>query len=464
MSALTPDPPPNAPSRHAPAAPGPGLREHIAATRTWVEEHPPPGPFRPEFWRSPIRGPWLTSVLGLVLLVSLPVMFGTGLLSYLAYNPWLPGNGGREGSRLLTFIPFHWPTQPSWGYRLSQGTHVTLGLMLVPVVIAKLWSVIPKLFAWPAARSPAHALERASLLLLVGGAVFTFATGLLNIQYWYRFPGSFYRLHYYSAWVFVGGVVTHVAIKYPTMRRSLRERRLRDELRVDLAGTAPEPYEADGLVSPAPDAPTISRRGALGMVAAASLGLMVLSVGQNAGGGLRRFALLAPRGGENPGSGANDFPVNKFAREAGVTAAATGTTWRLELRGPRGTVEFSRADLLAMPQYTARLPIACVEGWSTGRQRWQGVRLADLAARAGLADPRSVFVESLQTGGGEFGQGRLAGNQVRHPDSLLALKVNGADLTIDHGYPARIIVPNNPGVRNTKWVRALTFEAADDRA
>lgn len=24
----------------------------------------PPGPFRPGFWRSPLRGPWLTAALG----------------------------------------------------------------------------------------------------------------------------------------------------------------------------------------------------------------------------------------------------------------------------------------------------------------------------------------------------------------------------------------------------------------
>ena len=47
----------------------------------------PPGPFRRSFWRSPIRGPWLTSMFGLVLLASIPVVFATGLLSYAAYNP-----------------------------------------------------------------------------------------------------------------------------------------------------------------------------------------------------------------------------------------------------------------------------------------------------------------------------------------------------------------------------------------
>jgi DMSO/TMAO reductase YedYZ molybdopterin-dependent catalytic subunit len=418
----------------------------------------PPGPFRRTFWRSPIRGPWLTSVLGAVLLVGVPVLFLTGLLSFLAYNPWLPGNGGRrEGSRLLTFVPFHWPTSPSWGYRLSQGVHVTLGVTLVPVLLAKLWSVIPKLFEWPPLRSPAHALERASLFLLVGGAVFTFVTGLLNIQYWYRFPGSFYRLHYYGSWVFVAGFLTHAAIKVPVMRRALRERGLRAELRVDLAHTAPEPYVAHGVVAAQPAAPTISRRGALGLVAGASLVLFGVTAGQTIGGPFRRLALLAPRGGYTAGDGPNDFVVNIFAADVGVRG--DDETWLLELHGPHGVLRFSRAELLALPLHRAHLPIACVEGWSVPPQHWEGVRLRDLAARAGLPDARSVFVQSLQTNGGEFGQGRLAGNQIRHPDSLLALRVNGADLSRDHGFPARIIVPNNPGVRNTKWVRSLTFEA-----
>ena len=42
--------------------------------------------------------------------------------------------------------------------------------------------MLPKLFEWPPLRNPAHALERLSLLLLVGGALFEFVTGILNIQ------------------------------------------------------------------------------------------------------------------------------------------------------------------------------------------------------------------------------------------------------------------------------------------
>jgi DMSO/TMAO reductase YedYZ molybdopterin-dependent catalytic subunit len=53
----------------------------------------------------------------------------------------------------------------------------------------------------------------------------------------------------------------------------------------------------------------------------------------------------------------------------------------------------------------------------------------------------------------------LRGNQIRDRRALLALRVNGAALSLDHGYPARVIVPANPGVNNTKWVHRLTFRA-----
>ncbi len=117
-----------------------------------------------------------------------------------------------------------------------------------------------------------------------------------------------------------------------------------------------------------------------------------------------------------------------------------------------------RATLLAMPQHTATLPIACVEGWST-TQTWTGVRLADLAALAGMPAPRFAMVVSLEKAGA-FNHATLAANQVLDPDSLLALAVNGAELSVDHGYPARIIVPALPGVHNTKWVRSIDFRSS----
>ena len=205
----------------------PGTGEDYGFPRVlWraVAEHPPPGVGRLQRWRSPLRGPWLTSVLGVLLLVALPVVTLTGLLSYIAYAPQL--DQARPGDVGWLHLPvFDWPTRPVWLFRVNQGLHVILGLMLIPIVLAKLWSVIPRLFAWPPSRSVAQLLERLSLLMLVGGILFEMATGVLNIQYDYLFGFSFYTAHYYGAWVFIAGFVAHVALKLPTMLRSLRSGR-----------------------------------------------------------------------------------------------------------------------------------------------------------------------------------------------------------------------------------------------
>jgi DMSO/TMAO reductase YedYZ molybdopterin-dependent catalytic subunit len=68
-------------------------------------------------------------------------------------------------------------------------------------------------------------------------------------------------------------------------------------------------------------------------------------------------------------------------------------------------------------------------------------------------------VQSLERRGA-YARARLSGQQVRADLSLLALMVNGADLSPDHGYPARTIVPAAPGVHNTKWVSRIVFDGA----
>src|SRR5574340_754982 len=435
---------------HDPDAAGPAYGFPAAAWRA-LERHRPPGLDRTRVWRSPLRGPWLTSVFGAVLLVSLPLVILTGLLDYIAYGPRL-GQAIPADVGWLHLPVFDWPTRPSWLFRLTQGLHVGLGLILAPVVLAKLWSVMPKLVTWPPARSVAQVLERLSLLLLVGGIVFEIATGVLNIQYDYIFGFNFYTAHYFGAWVFLAGFLVHVVLELPRMVRGLRSRSLRTELHASRADTRPEPPDPDGLVARDPAPATISRRGALALVGGGALLVAILTAGQTVGGVTRRAALLLPRGRD---TGPDDFQINRTAAAAAIAPADTGVGWRLTVHGGPREVVLDRPMLLAMPQHTARLPIACVEGWAT-TQTWSGVRLRDLAALAGVPAPRSAFVRSLERGGA-FGQAALQANQVLDPDSLLALRVNGTDLSLDHGYPARIIVPALPGVHNTKWVRSIDF-------
>jgi DMSO/TMAO reductase YedYZ molybdopterin-dependent catalytic subunit len=391
-------------------------------------------PFRPEFWKSPLRGRGLTALLGLILLVLVTLVAVTGFLSHAAYQPDLGRNALVDPDLPFTTF-FDWPTGPSWLYALTQGIHVNVGLVTIPVVLAKLWSVIPRLFQWPPVRTAAEGIERAAVALLVASTGFLLATGVANIQYWYVFDFDFVKAHYYAAVVFVAALAVHLVVKIPVVVRAYRTRR---EL------------TRDHLVAPKPDPPTISRRGLLAAIGGGSLALLVANVGESIGGPLRATAFLAPRR-------SGGFPVNKTAAGAKVTEEMVGGGYRLVLLGGSQELRLSREELLALPQATHTLTLGCVEGWST-RQTWTGIPLAELARRAGVAEPGELLVESLQPAG-VLRQATLAANQVADSRSLLALRVNGADLPLDHGYPARIIVPGLPGVHNTKWVGSLTFRA-----
>ncbi len=406
-------------------------------------DRPPPGPFRPGFWRSPLRSPQLTAMLGLVLLVGLPVVAITGLFSNDAYQPGLGANAlGRDIHGPLDLYLFGWPSGPSWLYASTQGLHVTLGLALFPVVLAKLWSVIPKLFEWPPARSPAHALERLTLAMLVGGALFEFVTGIMNIQYWYAFKFDFPQAHYYGAWVFIGALVAHIPLKFGTMRRSLRTR-------AEVVALAEGGHS---LLSPNPAPASMSRRALFTAVGGASAILLLQGIGQSVGGSLRGLAFLLPRGRTRPGP--LGFPVNRTWASINASVDAVGESWRLKVSGRR-SLSLTREQLLAMPQHSHALTIGCVEGWST-TQTWTGVSVGDLAALAGVSG--SATLTSISLDHGTYGTATLGHEEVSDPRTLLAVAVNGLPLPLDHGYPARIISPAIPGVHCTKWVVEMRFE------
>ncbi len=336
--------------------------------------------------------------------------FGTGLLSHAAQTPipWFP-----------------WPARPVWLYRLTQGLHVFTGLATIPLLLGKLWAVYPHLWRWPPLRGAAHAVERAALVPLVGGALFLLVTGVTEIDYWYPYRFFFKTAHFWAAWITFGALVIHVGATATATASGLRDRH----------ATAPTTREG------------LDRRRFLFAVAAAGGAVALTTVG-SAVTPLRRLAVLAPR---VPGVGPQGLPVNHQARDVGVPDVRADPGYRLRVRG-RVTrpVELSLHDLRGRPFREVELPISCVEGWSYSA-RWRGIRLRDLLDEAG-ADPRSdVIVRSLQTRG-PYAGARIDAAHARHPDTLLALDVNSAPLHLDHGYPLRLIAPNNPGVLQTKWV------------
>jgi DMSO/TMAO reductase YedYZ molybdopterin-dependent catalytic subunit len=97
------------------------------------------------------------------------------------------------------------------------------------------------------------------------------------------------------------------------------------------------------------------------------------------------------------------------------------------------------------------LPIACVEGWSIGAQ-WRGPRLLDLVKRAGGDENSLVTVVSLQPDGA-YRDSRIVSPQLQK--AVLATHINGKRLSLDHGYPLRLIAPDRAGVLQTKWINRI---------
>ncbi|MCX4878271.1 molybdopterin-dependent oxidoreductase [Streptomyces sp. NBC_00847] len=342
------------------------------------------------------------------------VCFVTGLVSHFMQHP--PG-----------WLANSIPSRPAWGYRLTQGLHVASGIAAVPLLLVKLWTVYPRLFEWPPVRSVKHALERLSVAVLVAGAVFELATGLLNTAQWYPWPFSFVPVHYAVAWLVVGALVLHIAVKAPEIRAHWTRR------------------SPGSLALPAQEGP--DRRSLLAAVGAAVGAVTLTTVGQSFTP-LKNFLLFAPR---HPDHGPQSLPVNRTAVAAGVGRIGA-EDYRLVVTGPR-PYTLTLDELRALPQHEVELPIACVEGWSKSA-RWTGVRVVDLLERAGAPAQARVRVVSLQLRGG-YRVSEMGHHHARDPLTLLVLRLNGEELAPDHGFPARLIAPNRPGVLQTKWVGRL---------
>lgn len=400
---------------------------------------PPPIPTEASFTSS-LRHERLSARIGTWLGIAFGICFLTGMISHWYYLPDLP------------IVP---PVRPVWGYRVTQGVHVLTGIAAIPLLLVKLWSVYPKLFAEVPFRERKalvlHLLERASIATLVAASIFQLVTGLNNAAQWYPWSFSFRSTHYAVAWIAIGSLLVHIAVKLPIIRAAWSEP-LPEPSVPPGSGLAYEPrVEPDGEVvsnAPHPEPALPSRRMVLRTALLAS-GVAVFAAAGNTVPWLRKVSGFAVRSGEGP----QGVPINRSAVAAGVTMTARDPGFLLTLVHGDKHVALSRADLESMQQRTHSLPIACVEGWSASAT-WTGVRFSELLDLVDAPHDALVKLVSLQQRGA-FGTTKLPASFARDDLTLMALRLNGEVLDIDHGYPCRLIAPNRPGVFQTKWVTRI---------
>ncbi len=385
---------------------------------------------RPSWWprfSSTLRSTALTARLGRALAIAISISFLTGLLSLYQYEPW-------------SWLPE--PASPAWGYRFTQGVHVATGTATIPLVLVKLWSVYPNTFRWPPFRSVKRVIELLSLVILIGSILLQLATGFLNVLNWYPFPWDFVSVHHYLAYVVVGSVLLHIGVKLPDIRYGLQTKLAEGDVLTEIPWNEnPESHSIAGDL-PAPVTPGISRRGVL-TATGAGIGIVVTTWIGQALTPLEPIGLLAAR---QPSKGPQGVPVNRTAEEAKVTAAMIGPDWTLQVDGPQ-PYRLTLAEIEQQAVHEARIPVGAVEGWGVDAS-WRGLQLLEVVERAGGNADSHIRVTSFGVGG--FRRSQIFGPQLSR--ALLATHLNGERLSLDHGYPLRLVAPNRPEVLDTKWV------------
>ncbi len=135
--------------------------------------------------------------------------------------------------------------------------------------------------------------------------------------------------------------------------------------------------------------------------------------------------------------------------------------WKLKIGGlVNRPLEFSLADLKAMPSRTQITRHDCVEGWSA-IGKWTGVPLGSLLQAAGLKPSArfAVFhcadeLEKTLDGSGRYYES-LDLIDAFHPQTILAYAMNGADLTVGHGAPLRLRVERQLGYKHAKYLMRI---------
>ena len=138
-------------------------------------------------------------------------------------------------------------------------------------------------------------------------------------------------------------------------------------------------------------------------------------------------------------------------------------TWDFKAGGMvENPVTLTWAEMAALPRTEVTTDFHCVTKWSTFDNRWEGVAIREILARA-RPKPEARFVMAL----GHVDEKRygyftnIPLEDLDRADVLLAMRRNGEDIDADHGGPLRLVVPHLYAWKSCKWIRGLVFMDAD---
>lgn len=132
---------------------------------------------------------------------------------------------------------------------------------------------------------------------------------------------------------------------------------------------------------------------------------------------------------------------------------AAPADYRLRVDGlVRHPLSLTVSDLQSLPATRLTRDFQCVTGWEVSNVHWVGVRLTDLAKRAGADSAATAF--QLTSFDGTYTES-LTLEQARETGAIAAYSMLGAPVTREHGGPVRLYVPDMFGYKSIKWLSRI---------
>lgn len=114
-------------------------------------------------------------------------------------------------------------------------------------------------------------------------------------------------------------------------------------------------------------------------------------------------------------------------------------------------------EFMALPKTTVSADVHCVTGWSMMDNTWEGVAFRELMKHI---RPKPQAHHVMVHCDGDYTT-NLSLEDLLDESVLFAYKHNGQDLTPEHGWPLRLVVPKLYLWKSAKWVRGLCFMQED---
>ena len=136
--------------------------------------------------------------------------------------------------------------------------------------------------------------------------------------------------------------------------------------------------------------------------------------------------------------------------------------WRLSVEGlVRTPVSWNWEEFQKLPRVKVFSDFHCVTRWSRLGNVWEGVSTREVVERAGGLLPEARYVVCY---GYDYGwTTNLPVEEFLAEDALIAIRHDGEDISIEHGGPARGLVPRLYAWKSAKWISSIEF-VDEDRA